>query len=78
MSKFKKYNRVVLTEDLPSEDLLEGETGMVVGGLHEEYNAYPVAFYFDNEDGVVPLHDCEGLVPEGNGLFIHEDEMRLI
>ncbi|MEK5232056.1 hypothetical protein MHB42_09800 [Lysinibacillus sp. FSL K6-0232] len=75
-AKFEKYDRVELNADLDDLDLLEGESGMIMSGLLKN-GCYAVSFDFDDVDEDT-LHDCNGLVPNGKGLYIAEEYLRKI
>ena len=75
MVKFQKYDKVELSRDMIEEyDLLEGETGTIMG-YDEKEKAYAVRFDFDDENEDL-LHDCKGLVEDGKGLWLSEEELR--
>ncbi|UUV25894.1 MULTISPECIES: hypothetical protein [Lysinibacillus] len=74
MVKFEKYDKVELNKDLKDYDLLEGETGMIMG-YNEEDELYAVRFDFDDEDEDL-LHDCNGLVKDNKGLWLDDSVLR--
>lgn len=74
MIKFEKYDRVELNQDLKDYDLLEGETGMIMG-YDEEEGLYAVHFDFDDESEEL-LHDCKGMVNGMKGLFLDGSVLR--
>ena len=64
---------VAVAKDLEDYDLYEGEQG-VVKGFSEENNAYAVEMLTNRGS----LHGCDGLVPSGRGIYLSEDELRLV
>lgn len=64
---------VELVRDLEDEDLYKGEQGKIIG-YSEENKAYIVEMNTNRNS----LHNCEGLVPSGKGIYLSDKELRLI
>ena len=70
--KFKVGQKIRMVED--NCDALVGDIGTVVA-LPNELHSYAVEF--PCFEGIARGHNCDGLVPSGNGHWIEEGEMEL-